>query len=86
VTRRALYEWVPAAGWPYAPSLERAQAEFAAAMTAYDRGDPAVAAQRFQAAARLVPESDDPRYADALAAMRDVARRNAELAQTPIGR
>lgn len=86
MTRRALYEWVPAAGWPHAPSVEAAQREFDAAMAAYERGAAGEAAERFEAAARLVPESTDPRYVEALAAMRDVARRNAELAQTPIGR
>jgi thioredoxin-like negative regulator of GroEL len=81
-----LYEWIPPAGWPRPPSVEAAQREFDAALAAHRRGDAAEAAERFEAAARLVPESTDPRYAETLAAMRGVARRNAALAQTPIGR
>jgi hypothetical protein len=78
VTRPALYEWVVPAGWPHPPpALDRAQAEFDAAMAAHARGDAGEAATRFEAAARLVPE--DERYAAALAGMREIARRNAAL-------
>lgn len=74
-----LYEWLPPAGWPPPPPLEAAQAEFAAAMAAHRRGDAAQAAERFEAAAGLVPQTSDARYVATLAAMRDVARRNAAL-------
>jgi hypothetical protein len=84
--RPALYDWFAPSGWPHPPpSLEAAEAAFAGAKAAYARGDADAAAAGFAEAARLVPEATGERYAAALAAMREVALRNAVLAGSQTG-
>ena len=77
-----LYEWFAPAGRPLPPPLEEAEAAFAQATEAYARGDRAEAAARFEAAAALVPDTSDERYKTSLETMREIARRNAQLART----
>jgi hypothetical protein len=78
----ALYEWSPPAGRPPPPSLDAAEAAFARAAAAYQRGAAAEAAAGFDAAAELVPDTTDERYVASLAAMREIAQRNAALARS----
>lgn len=77
-----LLEWIPPAGRPPPPPLAAAEAAFERAAAAYRRGAAAEAAEGFVAAAELVPDTTDERYAASLAAMRATARRNAALARS----
>ena len=78
--RPALYDWAPPHGRePEPPPLDTALAAFEGAREVAGRDEWEEAANEFLAAAALVPRLEG-RYAASLAAMREIAYRNAALA------